>query len=197
MKPQMNADERGFDLRSSAFICGSIFFTKHESQQRGSPQPAVAGPVRDTAAVERRDQGGPAPDAGADCSGAAGQAEAGRSGGAADKPGFECLGAEQAAGDAREDLRYVAGAEWVRVAAECGCELPAVVDELPDEDEDAAEAVGFGGRSRRRTCGLQEHGGGVRVRELIPWSRSPCSVSSRRAQLADLALRQVVVDLSQ
>jgi hypothetical protein len=67
-----------------------------------------------------------------------------RPGGAADQPGFECLGTEQAAGDAREDKRDVAGAERVRVAAECGGEVSAVVDELPDEGEEAAEAVGFG-----------------------------------------------------
>jgi hypothetical protein len=39
---------------------------------------AVTGPVRDAAAVERRDQGGPAPDAGGDCSAVAGQVEATR-----------------------------------------------------------------------------------------------------------------------
>ena len=85
-----------------------------------------------------------------------------RPGGAADQPGFERLGAEQAARDAREDFRDVAGAEWMRVAAECGGEVPAVVDELPDEGEEAAEAVGFGvggglngGHKRDMTAGVE------------------------------------------
>ena len=65
-------------------------------------------------------------------------------GGVADDPGFECLGTEQAAGDAREDQGDIAGAERVGVAAERGGELPAVVDELPDEAEEAAGAAGFG-----------------------------------------------------
>jgi hypothetical protein len=68
-------------------------------------------------------------------------------GGVADQPGFECLGAEQAAGDARENLRDVAGAERVRVrvAAERGGKVSAVVDELTDEGEEAAGAVGIEG----------------------------------------------------
>ena len=65
-------------------------------------------------------------------------------GGVADDPGFECLGTEQAAGDAREDQGDIAGAERVGVAAERGGELPAVVDELTDEAEKAAGAAGFG-----------------------------------------------------
>jgi hypothetical protein len=39
---------------------------------------AVTGPVRDAAAVESRDQGGPVADAAGRCSGTAGQTEAGR-----------------------------------------------------------------------------------------------------------------------
>ena len=65
-------------------------------------------------------------------------------GGCADDPGFECLGTEQAAGDAREDQGDIAGAERVGVAAERGGELPAVVDEPTDEAEKAAGAAGFG-----------------------------------------------------
>jgi hypothetical protein len=79
----------------------------------------------------------------------------------ADDPGFECLGTEEAAGDAREDQGDFAGAERVGVAAERGGELPAVVDELTDEAEEAAGAAGFGvgcglggGHGRQKSMGL-------------------------------------------
>ena len=67
-----------------------------------------------------------------------------QSGGCADYPGFERLGTEEAAGDAREDQGDVAGAERGGIAAERGGELPAVVDELADEAEEAAGTAGFG-----------------------------------------------------
>ena len=231
---------------------------------------AVTGPVHDAAAVECRDQGGPAPDAAGDCSAAAGRAEAGNAKGAvedvlhqsgqaaamadddqlqfppqrmarhdaevaadvgddgADRAaadldcdllgvgrwarrdwvasvgwagaraggdggggsawrrgrggpaGRRCgsawlraPGAEQAAGDAREDLGDVAGAERVRVAAECGGELPAVVDELPDEGEEAAEPVGFGGggglgRGHKREMGTGGQSGSRHIFPVTP-----------------------------
>ena len=66
-------------------------------------------------------------------------------GGCADDPGFERLGTEKAAGDAREDQSDVAGAERVLVVAERGGELPAVVDELADEADEPAGTAGFGG----------------------------------------------------
>ena len=91
-----------------------------------------------------------------------------RTGGAANQPGFECLGTERAAGDAREDFRNVAGAKRMRVVAERGGEVSAVVDELPDEGEEAAEAVGFGG-ARWRTCGLSEQRARVRVKDFFPY----------------------------
>ena len=61
----------------------------------------------------------------------------------ADDPGFERLGTEEAAGDAREEQGDVAGAEGVRSAAERGGELFAVVNELADEAEEAAGAAGL------------------------------------------------------
>ena len=67
-----------------------------------------------------------------------------QTGGVADDPGLECLGTEEAAGDAREDQGDIAGAERVGVVAERGGELPAVVDEPTDEAEEAAGAAGFG-----------------------------------------------------
>lgn len=63
--------------------------------------------------------------------------------GCADDPGFERLGTEEAAGDARQDQGDVAGAEGVRSAAERGGELFAVVNELADEAEEAAGAAGL------------------------------------------------------
>src|ERR1700727_1978882 len=51
-----------------------------------------------------------------------------QSGGVADDPGFERLGPQQTAGDAREDQGDVTGAELVRIVPERGDELPAVVD---------------------------------------------------------------------
>ena len=74
------------------------------------------------------------------------------------QPGFERGGAEQAAGDAREDFPDVDGAEVSRDIGEvggggallqCAGELPAVVDQRADEAEEAAGAagcVGAGGR---------------------------------------------------
>ena len=62
-------------------------------------------------------------------------------GGVAGDPGFECLGTEQAEGDARENSRDIAGAERMGVAAEPGGELPAVVDERMDEADEAAGAA--------------------------------------------------------
>ena len=67
-----------------------------------------------------------------------------QSGGVADYPGFERLGTEEAAGDAREEQGDVTGAERGRIDPERGGELPAVVDELADEAEEAAGAAGFG-----------------------------------------------------
>ena len=64
-----------------------------------------------------------------------------QSGGGAGDPGFERLGTEQATGDAREDQGDVAGAERVRIVTERGGELPAVVDELADEADEAAGAA--------------------------------------------------------
>ena len=89
-------------------------------------------------------------------------------GGCADDPDFECLGKEQAPGDAREDQGDIAGAERAGVAAERGGELPAVVDEPADEAEKAAGAAGFGvgGLSGGRAPG--EHRTAVRVKELFP-----------------------------
>ena len=58
----------------------------------------------------------------------------------ADQPGFERGGAKQAAGDAREDLSDVAGAEVARDVGEVGRggallqrggQVPAVVDQRP------------------------------------------------------------------
>jgi len=63
--------------------------------------------------------------------------------GVADYPGFERLGTEEAAGDAREDQGDVPGAEGGRSAAERGGELFAEVDELADEAEEAAGAAGL------------------------------------------------------
>ena len=67
-----------------------------------------------------------------------------QSGGVADYPGFERLGTEEAAGDAREEQGDVTGAERGRIDPERGGELPAVVDEPADEAEEAAGAAGFG-----------------------------------------------------
>ena len=67
-----------------------------------------------------------------------------QSGGVADYPGFERLGTEQAAGDAREEQGDVTGAERGRIDPERGGELPAVVDEPADEAEEAAGTAGFG-----------------------------------------------------
>jgi len=46
-----------------------------------------------------------------------------------DQPGFERLCTEQAARDARKDVRDVAGAERLRVVEERGGKLFAVVDQ--------------------------------------------------------------------
>ena len=67
-----------------------------------------------------------------------------QSGGVADYPGFERLGTEEAAGDAREEQGDVTGAERGRIYPERGGELPAVVDEPADEAEKAAGTAGFG-----------------------------------------------------
>ena len=67
-----------------------------------------------------------------------------QAGGVADDPGFECLGAEEAAGDVREDHGDICGAERVGVVAERGGKVSAVVDERTDESEEAAGAAGFG-----------------------------------------------------
>ena len=66
-------------------------------------------------------------------------------GGCADDPGFERLGTEEAAGDAREDQSDVAGAERVLVVAERGGELSAVIDELADEADEPAGTAGLWG----------------------------------------------------
>ena len=67
------------------------------------------------------------------------------------QPGFERGGAEQAAGDARDDFPDVDGAEVPRDVGEVGGggallqrdgELPAVVDQRPDEAEEAPGAGG-------------------------------------------------------
>jgi hypothetical protein len=68
-------------------------------------------------------------------------------GGCADDPDFECLGKEQAPGDAREDQGDIAGAERVGIGAERGGDLPAVVDEPADEAEEAAGAAGSASRN--------------------------------------------------
>jgi hypothetical protein len=72
MKPQMNADSLiCVHPRSSAVPFSSPRTNRNSGAGRNRP-------VRDAAAVERRDQGGRAPDAAGDCSGAAGQGEVAR-----------------------------------------------------------------------------------------------------------------------
>ena len=88
-------------------------------------------------------------------------------GGLADDPGFECLGTEQAAGDAREDQGDIAGAERVGVAAERGGDLPAVVDEPADEAEEAAGAAGFGVGGLSGGHAPHKHRTAARVRKIL------------------------------
>ena len=75
-----------------------------------------------------------------------------QTGGVAEKPGLERVGAMQAAGDAREDQRDLGGAEAGgdgagSVKARCRIVVAsslAVVDELADEVEQAAVRLGSG-----------------------------------------------------
>ncbi|HXA22644.1 MAG TPA: hypothetical protein VNW90_10110, partial [Acetobacteraceae bacterium] len=110
---------------------------------------------------------------------------------AAGQSGFERGGAKQAAGDAREDLPDVDGAEVPRDVGEVrgggallqrGGELPAVVDQRADEAEEAAGAGGLGkgwydgcgGHDLNESIGLKSASRNIFRTHSLP---TPCAVS--------------------
>ena len=138
---------------------------------------------------------------GARCAGTGGSGGCSRPGRQRHDPGFERVGEQQAAGDAREDQPDVAGAERLRdggevgggggVPLEGGGEFLAIIDELAHDVEDAPKPAGpvLAGRSGggRRGCDW----GGGRFRHERNKSTKPRRVSRKiftpRSQPIDTA----------